>query len=48
MKGWGGTLTAVGLLVLIAVALPEVPRILLPAMIIGVLYGLGLYWWRNR
>lgn len=48
MKGWGGSLTAIGLLLLIAVGVPEVIRILWPAMVIGVLLGLGLHWWYNR
>ncbi len=48
MKGWGGTVTAIGLLVLIAVGVPEVPRILWPAIVVGVLYGLIRYWRWNR
>jgi len=47
-KGWGGTITAIGLLVLISVGLPEVPKILLPPMLLGAVGGLIYYWWSNR
>jgi len=48
VKGVGGLIFAVGLLVLISVALPEVPKLLLPAVLIGVVAGLTVYFWRNR
>lgn len=48
VKGVGGLIFAVGLLVLISVALPEVPKLLLPAVLIGVVAGLAVYFWRNR
>lgn len=48
MKGWGETITAIGLMVIIILGVPEVPRIMGPAMVVGVVYGLLRYWWWNR
>ena len=48
VKGIGGLIFTIGLLVLISVALPEVPKLFLPAALIGVVGGLAVYFWRNR
>lgn len=47
-KGWAGLILGIGLLTYLSVALPMVPLLLLPAMLLGALAGWAVYWCRNR
>ncbi len=48
VRGVPGLIVTLGLMALIGVALPEVPKLLLPAMLLGGVAGFLVYLWRNR
>lgn len=47
-RGGGGTIFAIGMLILIGVAFPYLLKLMLPFMALGALGGVIAYWWRNR
>lgn len=44
----GGSIFAIGIIVLAVVGVPEIRGLLLVGVPGGILFGAFLYWWRNR